>query len=120
MKVFWISLALFVALLAGLFWNAHYIHESSRYLSERTEALKEIEGREETLSEIETYWKKHRDLFGLSVGFRELDHFGEVLCELRWAHDYGREEDFQRYRALLLDTIEEISRNEQISVGNIF
>lgn len=120
MKVFWISCALFLALLAGIFWNARYIRTSEAYLKEAVEKLQAVEGRVERLCELEHFWKKHRDLFGLSVGFRELDHFEELLVELRWAHDQGLEAEFQRCRALLLDAIEEISRNEQISVGNIF
>ena len=120
MKVFWISLVLFLVLLAGIFWNAHYVRESTEHLTDLVEELKEPDEREETLTELEGFWEKNKNLFGLSVGFRELDHFGEVLVELRWAHDFGREEDFQKNRALLLDAIEEIERNERISVGNIF
>ena len=120
MKVFWVSCVLFLVLLAGIFWNARYIRTSEAYLRETVEAMGTVEGRGERLSELEEFWKKHRDLFGLSVGFRELDHFEELLVELRWAHDGGLESEFQRCRALLLDAIEEISRNEQISVGNIF
>ena len=120
MKVFWISLVLFLLLLAGIFWNAHYVRESSEHLTELAEELTEPDEREDTLSELEEFWEKNKNLFGLSVGFRELDHFGEVLVELRWAHDHSLEAEFQKYRALLLDAIEEISRTEKISVGNIF
>ena len=120
MKAFWISLTLFSFLLGGIFWNIHYIHKSEQHLTELVTALDAEERREERLCELESFWEKHRDLFGLSVGFRELDHFGEVLAELRWAHDYGDEADFQRSRALLLDAIEEITRNEKIAMGNIF
>ena len=76
MKVFWVTLVLFLVLLAGIFWNAHYIRESEAHLTELAEKLQESNGREETLYELEAFWEKHRDLFGLSVGFRELDHFG--------------------------------------------
>ena len=120
MKVFWVSCALFLALLAGILWNARYIRTSEAYLRETVEELQAVEGRAERLSELEEFWQKRRDLFGLSVGFRELDHFEELLVELRWAHDGGLEAEFQRCRVLLLDAIEEISRNERISVGNIF
>ena len=120
MKVFWISLVLFLLLLAGIFWNVHYIHKNEKYLTEIVTSLEDSEEREERLCELESFWEKHRDLFGLSVSFRELDHFGEVLVELRWAHDFGREAEFQKHRSLLLDAIEEITRNEKISLGNIF
>ncbi len=120
MKAFWISLILFALLLAGIFWNVHYIHKSEATLTNLVESLEDPEGREEKLCELESFWEKHCNLFGLSVGFRELDHFGEVLTDLRWAHDYSNEAEFQKYRALLLDAIEEITRNEKISVGNIF
>ena len=120
MKAFWISLVLFLVLLLGIFWNIHYIHESEESLTELVDALDDSENREERLCELELFWEKNRDIFGLSVGFREIDHFGEVLRELRWAQDYGLEAEFQKYRALLLDAIEEITRNEKLSLGNIF
>lgn len=120
MKAFWISLILFVLLLAGIFWNAHYIRENEKYLTELVTSLEISEDREERICELEEFWEKHKKLFGLSVGFRELDHFGEVLAELRWAHDHSFEAEFQKYRSLLLDAIEEITRNEKISIGNIF
>ena len=120
MKVFWISLTLFFLLLTAIFWNIHYIHENEQYLTELVTSLEEVEGREEKLDELESFWEKHRDFFGLSVSFREIDHFGEVLVELRWAHDFSLEAEFQKYRAMLLDAIEEITRNEKISLGNIF
>ena len=118
--MFWVSLTLFLVLLAGIFWNIHYIHKSEAYLTDLVNSLEDTEGREEKLCELEAFWKKHRDRFGLSVGFRELDHFGEVLQELRWAHDFSSEAEFQKYRALLSDAIEEITRNEKLSLGNIF
>ena len=120
MKAFWISLILFALLLSGIFWNAYYIHQSERTLTDLVTRLEASEAREELLPELERFWEKNRDLFGLSVGFRELDQFEEILIELRWAHEIGDEAEFQRSRALLLDTIKEISRNEQISMGNIF
>ena len=120
MKAFWISLLLFGLLLGGIFWNVHYIHKSERYLTELVTSLDTEDRREERLCELESFWQKQRDLFGLSVGFRELDQFEELLTELRWAHEFGTEGEFQKHRALLLDAIEEITRNEKISMGNIF
>ena len=120
MKVVWISTALFLLMLGGIVWNAVYIHQSGAYLSSTIAAMESPERREEALSNVEAFWNKHQSLFGLSVSFRELDHFGELLTQLRWAHDRGSEEDFQKYRTLLQDAVEEITRNEQCFIKNLF
>ena len=120
MKAFWISLILFSLLLVGILGNVYYIHQSERTLADLVTRLDTPEEREELLLALESFWEKNRDLFGLSVGFRELDQFEALLTELRWAYEARDEAEFQRSRALLLDSIEEITRNEKISMGNIF
>ena len=120
MKAFWISLILFSLLLVGIFWNAHYVRESESYLTELVVSLGDAEEREESMDELEEFWEKNKKLFGLSVGFRDIDRVSEIITSLRWAQDYGLEAEFQKYRTLLLDAIEEITRNEKLSLGNIF
>ena len=120
MKAFWISILLFALLLGGIFVNARFIHRTSDTLTEYAEELSESSCRAQTLEELEAFWEKRRPLISLTVGFRELDHFGEVIAQLRWAHDLGDETEFLRYRSLLLDAITELSRTEQFSVENLF
>lgn len=120
MKVVWISIALFLLMIVGIILNAIYVHQSSEYLYACIESLENPAQREQALSALEDFWEKHQALFGLSVSFRELDHFGELLAELRWAHEQGLNADFKKCCTLLRDAVEEITRNERISVKNLF
>jgi len=43
MKVFWVSLVLFLVLLAGIFWNAHYVRESTEHLTDLAEEEQTVE-----------------------------------------------------------------------------
>lgn len=120
MRAAWFCVILFLALLLCIGLNAHYIRKQASFLTQTAELLQEEENRPTALAELEAFWQKHRNWIGLSVGFREMDHFGEVLTNLRWAYDTGDEQEFRRYRLLFLDAIEEISRTERFSVRNLF
>lgn len=120
MKAVWTCVILLIALLLGVFGNARFIHQSEELLISAAEALKNEEQREAVLDDLESFWEEKRPWFSLSVSFRELDHFGEILSHLRWAHDESNESEFEKHRRLLEDVIEEITRTEQWSVENIF
>ena len=120
MHAVWICAALCLLLIFGVCFNAYYIGNQAKFLTQAAEQMQQKEERETLLTETERFWEKHRAWFGLSVGFRELDHFGEVLTNLRWAHDAGNDPEFERYRLLLIDAIEEISRTERLALETIF
>ena len=113
MKAVWFSWILLFALLVFVFTNASYIQKTSAELSDLIEQMQNEEVKEEAISQLEKAWKKHRNRIGFSVGFRELDHFDEVLSNLRWAHQVGDQAEFERHRLLLLDAIEELERAER-------
>ena len=120
MKAVWISLVLFCLLLGGTALNVWYIHKTAAHFYEAAEALSVPEDREATLTELENFWERQEPLISLTVSFRELDHFGEIIVQLRWAQELGDEAEFLRYRALLVDAVEELIRTEQFSVENLF
>ena len=129
MKSLLISVILFVALIVCIFLNVWYIRQSSDYITETIQKLNTTdiidvnnmdENRSDRLAELENFWEENKNRIGLSVSFRELDHFEELLVELRWAYENRDEDEFQKYCALLLDAIEEITRTEKLSIENIF
>ena len=120
MKAFWISLILFALLLMATAGNALYIRRVTDRIYAITESLSIPEARADSLAELETLWKKQEPWIGLTVGFRELDHFGELIVQLRWAQDTQNEAELLRYRALLRDAIKELRRAEEFSVENLF
>lgn len=120
MKAVWISLILFALLLIGTVLNVWYIHQTADHFYKAAEDLAIPEMRDATLSELEAFWERQEPLISLTVSFRELDHFGEIIAQLRWAQEIGDDAEFSRYRALLIDAVEELMRTEKFSVENLF
>ena len=118
MKAVWTSVILLIILLIGVFWNAHYIQSTSKKLYESADAL--TINSEDTLHSLEAFWAKNKNLLGISVSFRILDHFGEILSGLRWAKNVNDVKEFERYRLLLCDAIEELEHAEQMNWQAIF
>jgi len=121
MKAWIASLCLFLLLLAAIVGNAIYIHRVAEHLCGITDALC-FEGpdTEDALNELASYWERHRSFVALSIGYRELDHVCETMISLRTAYDTRNASDFECYRQLLSDAVQEIARLERFSVENLF
>lgn len=114
-----ISLALFLCLCVCIVFNFIYINKTAGQLYELIESLQCSTEYEDDLLRLERLWEKSSGVFGLSVSYREIDHFGETLLSLRAAFDAGNSADFGNYRLLLIDAVDEISRLERFSVDNL-
>lgn len=119
MKAFWGSLLLFAALLSFVLFNARYVHESTAYLQEATDAMRVPSQRNERLDELETFWKSNRKWAALSMTRDDLDRIDELITSLRWAQDTQNEESFAYYRDLLEAVVEEFNLNERLSFESI-
>ena len=120
MRAAWICVLLLILIISCTTLNAFYIHRQSELLSDLANKLQDSDEREATLSQLQSAWNKHQTRFSLSIGFRELDHFNEILVGLQWANESKNEQEFQRYRLLLLNAIEDLTRAERLHVKNIF
>ncbi len=120
MKSFWISLVLFLLVIAGIAGNIVYIRHCADYMKNAAERVLLDEESGDTLTELENFWEKNRKYIGLSVSYREVDHLCEMLISLRWAYDIKDEEELIKYRLLVQDAVKEIERLEQFSVENLF
>ena len=120
MKAFWFTVALFLILLGCVFLNARFLRRTSEELIGYADQLTEVADREKTVTALERCWDDTRTWISLTVSFQELDHFGELVAQLRWAHDTKNETELIRYRSLLIDAAEELSRTEQFSIENLF
>ena len=120
MKVFAISILLFIILLAVILSNALYIRSTAQIMHQLTARLDEPKSRSDVLDELRSLWEKRRPIIALTVGYRELDHFDETLTQLQWAHQIESEAEFAHFRALLPNAIDELTRTEHFSIKNIF
>ena len=121
MKTLFITATVFLLLCIALFLNYKYINNTVEELTDLTNSLDITNKKEceETLLKITEKWEKSTDIFSLSVSFREIDYLGEVLISLSHYCKVGNEGEFERYRQLLLDAIEGVSRLERFSIINI-
>ena len=120
MKSLIITIILFCLLLGCIIINSFFVHRTVAHLNDLLSQIEDSPDRESTLSELEAYWEKQEQLLSFSVSFRDLDHVGETLAGLRWAHDERDEKEFRKYHALLSDAVEEIARIERLSFENPF
>ena len=116
-----ITLAAFLLLCVLTVFNYNYINNTSDELTRLTDALdfSNKDSCRKTLNEIDDLWKKSSTIFSLTVSFREIDYLGETLISLSSAFDSANKSEFERYRSLLIDAIDGVSRLEKISIINI-
>ena len=121
MKTLFITATVFILLCVSMFLNYRYINNTVEELTDLTNSL-DIGNKEECekkVLQIKEKWEKSTPIFSLSVSFREIDYLGEVLISLSHYCETSNESEFERYRLLLLDAIDGVSRLERFSVINI-
>lgn len=121
MKTLFITATVFLLLCIAMFLNYQYINNTVEELTDLTNSLDITNKKEceETILKITEKWEKSTDIFSLSVSFREIDYLGEVLISLSHYCKVGNESEFEKYKELLLDAIDGVSRLERFSVINI-
>lgn len=119
MRSFWISVALFVLLIAVIIGNAVYVHHVTEEILARLSHLT-AESDEREMAALEAYWEKHRAFVALSISYQELDHLSESLISLRATYDTGNAIDFELYRQICRDASRELARLERFSLENLF
>lgn len=121
MKTLFITATVFLLLCIAMFLNYKYINNTVEELTDLTNSLDITNKKEceETLLKITEKWEKSTDIFSLSVSFREIDYLGEVLISLSHYCKVGNESEFEKYKEMLLDAIDGVSRLERFSVINI-
>ena len=121
MKTIFITVTVFLLLCAAMVLNHGYINSTADELTALANSL-DITNKEECeakVIKIKEKWEKSTNIFSLSVSFREIDYLGEVIISLSHYCKEGNAGEFERYRLLLLDAIEGVSRLERFSVLNI-
>ena len=121
MKTVIITVAAFLSLCLLMTLNHGYIKATAAELTSLAESIdfQDKEGCRATIVEIDRLWKNCSTVFSLTVSFREIDHLGECFISLSAAIESSSENEFEGYRALLIDAIEGVARLEDFSVMNI-
>lgn len=120
MKVFWISLFLFVLLLCGIAVNAYFICRSVDAMQSSLSAMDEPTRRHAELHRLQSFWKKHRNQIEFTVGIKEITRIDTLLTELEWILSEGSEQAFQKQKALLLAALTDLKQQELPGLHSIF
>ena len=121
MKTLFITATAFLLLCTAMFFNYRHINKTADELCTLTSSL-DFDNKEDckaTLLQIKEKWERSKNIFSLSVSFREIDYLGETLISLTHYFEMGDESEFLKYREFLIDAIEGVSRLESFSVINI-
>ena len=121
MRTLIITVTIFVAMCILMVLNYNSIPDTSDELTRLTDSLDYSSKAEcqATLTELDDLWKKSSPIFSLTVSFREIDYLGETLLSLSSSFESGNKIEFEKYRSLLIDAIDGVSRLEKISVISI-
>ncbi len=120
MKVFWASLLFFALILTGTVCNARYVHCSMEEMQRLLEKMDSSSASSEWIPPLEAFWAERRDRIEWTTGRRKIQSIDEELIGLKWAAKDGKENEFQKYRALLMEATEELIRQESLTFESIF
>ena len=122
MKIFYAVLGVFLLLLAGVAINAVYVHRVAGELNARVDAIAALPCSESYASalELSAYWRRHRNIAGLSVSYTVIDRVSETAESLVAAAEAGDVFGRQQAIAMLRDAVEDLERLETFSIGNLF
>ncbi len=121
MRTLVIVLVIFALLCSSIALNYVYINNVENELTVIAHSLdysdRKICGQK--IAEIKSIWQKSSDIFSISVNYKDIDYLGETLLSLSAAFEDKNEQDFERYRLLLIDAIEGVCRLEKLTFFNI-
>ena len=115
MKVFWFSVAAFLLMIALIVANCLWVNQITAHMEN---ALQEL-SKAPTLREVEAlidYWQARETALGISIPANELEDVSEHLVTLRTSFALHDEKDFERSRALCLESVLRIQRLERFSL----
>ncbi len=119
MKTFFASLIVFFLLIAIIVANYFYVNHTASVLSDMLEALPDCENAEAQTEALLAYWSREEGCLGLSIPFEELQQAANVFLEL---HHAAREKDryeFEKYRLLAENAVDDLRRLEEFKINNL-
>lgn len=119
MRTFYLTLFLFIILLAVIACNAVYVRRTAHALQTRVSALPTVPQAGAALADLETFWQSRRAVLSLSVPAGPLLLFDTALTGLRSTAESGKAADYELYRAEALLAIRGLVRLEHFSVENL-
>ena len=119
MKTFWAALIVFVLLIVLITINACYIQKTAAKIQEVLSSLSSAPNDENGLEGLDELWRKHREIFALSVGHEEVKEIDKQLIAMHVAAREGAKNDFHCARLLAIETLDHIRQLEKFAFSNL-
>ena len=116
MKAFVVSVIVLSLMLAMTIANAIYINNVTEYFITEAESLSP---RKESVAEYTQKWEKHLPVIKISTSHKETHRIDETLEVLMAKAENGICTEFEEGRALLIEYLNQIKDDEQVSLDSI-
>lgn len=118
MKVFAITLCLFVLMLGAVAWNALYINRMAFALCAALDALPDAgeAGCAEGAHALFSKWEKKSKWISATVSYPIVDRITEQITLLSVYAELGATREYRSTKALLYDSIEDMRRLETFTI----
>lgn len=117
MKSFIFSIIIFFLLVILIIFNSIYIHKTAdkMLMIANSLSLSDAKGTEELYS----IWQKNRLFFTVSIHDSEIEKITELTENIKSAATIGDGTEFKKNIVLLSELLDELKRNEEISLQGI-
>ena len=115
MKVFWFSAATFFLMIGLIVTNCLWVNRITAHMEDALQELSDT-SMLHAVEDLIAYWQKRETALGISIPANELEDVSEHLVTLRINAILNEEADFERSRALCLESVLRIRRLERPSL----
>lgn len=117
MKSLIFSAVLFIILITVIVINSLYIHSVCNQASEILNSISPYD--ERGTEKLSSLWQKHRIVFGISIHNSQIDRMNELIEKLKSAVANGDGASVYEYKALISELLDDLRKNEEISLQSI-
>lgn len=118
MKVFVLSLVLFLAVISAVVANAVYVDAATEELIAAARKVLDS-GTEKSAEELRALWEGHKPLLCLSASLKDIDSATEYVLRIESAAKQSNAALLEQNCILFFNALCDISRYEQITTQNI-
>lgn len=119
MKTFFASLTVFLFLITIIISNYFYVNHTASVLSEMIASLPNCEDAEAQTEALLAYWSREEGCLGLSIPFEELQQAANIFLELHHAAREKNSYEFEKYRLLAKNAVDDLRRLEAFKINNL-
>lgn len=121
MKIFYLSLSIFVAIVVIIIANAQYVTGVCEETIAALESMGEVDAPQTSaqLSSLTSQWHRIKKPLSLSVSYQTITRMEEFVLSLESYRMSGDAVEFERSKALLINELGDTRQRERLSLSNL-